>query len=185
MEATDILRKEHRAIENVLDSIVRAADAVKAGRQVPPQVFADGLDFIRNFADRCHHTKEEGRLFPLFGERGLPMQGGPIQVMLIEHEEGRKHVREAALQYDRWAAGDSSAGAAMADALRSYAALLRDHIFKEDNILYPMGDRLITEADDQMLVKQFDDIEEHELGPGVHEKYHAMIERLEEETARL
>jgi hemerythrin-like domain-containing protein len=185
MEATDILRHEHRAIEVVLDSLDRASNALREGKDVPPWIFENGLDFIRNFADRCHHGKEEGRLFPLFGQRGLPTQGGPIQVMLMEHEEGRKHVQKAAEDYRKWMNGDRSAGIAMIDALQSYIRLLREHIYKEDNILYPMGDRAISEADDQLLVKQFDEVEEQEMGPGVHERYHEMIDKLEAETAKL
>lgn len=185
MQATDILKKEHRAIESVLDSLDRAAEALKEGKQVAPWVFADGIDFIRNFADRCHHAKEEGKLFPMFGDRGLPVQGGPIAVMLMEHEQGRSFVREAAEQFEKWKDGDEAAGAEMADALQSYIMLLREHIYKEDNILYPMGDQRISGSDDEQLVKDFDAIEENEMGPGVHEKYHAMIERLEQETANL
>ncbi|HEX2924128.1 MAG TPA: hemerythrin domain-containing protein [Chloroflexota bacterium] len=185
MEATDILKHEHRAIESVLDSLDKAAEALKQGKEVPAWIFAGGLDFISNFADRCHHGKEEGRLFPMFGERGVSVQGGPIAVMLAEHDEGRRYAREAAESYAKWTAGDRAAGAAMADALRKYTALLREHIYKEDNILYPMGDRFLSEDDDQALVRQFDEVEEHEMGPGVHERYHAMIGKLEEETAKL
>jgi hemerythrin-like domain-containing protein len=185
VEATDILRNEHRAIETVLDALDRACNAVSEGRDVPAWVFSDGLDFIRNFADRCHHGKEEGRLFPLFAERGMPTQGGPIQVMLSEHEQGRAFVREAAAHYEKWAEGDPDAGPAMAAALQAYISLLRDHISKEDGILYPMGDRIISTDDDKLLVAQFDEVEEQEMGPGVHERYHAMIDRLADQAAKL
>ena len=185
MQATDILKHEHRAIESVLDSLDKAADAVRNGKVVPKWVFADGLDFIRNFADRCHHGKEEGRLFVVYGERGMPTQGGPVAMMLIEHEQGRAFVREAAAQLEKWSNGDAEAGVKMADALQGYTGLLREHIFKEDNILYPMGDQHITAEDDQRLVREFDEVEEKEMGPGVHEKYHAMIDKLGEEAAKL
>jgi len=185
MEATDILKHEHRAIEMVLDALDRASEALKEGRDVPVWIFSDGLDFIRTFADRCHHGKEEKRAYPLFIERGLPSQGGPIQVMLMEHEQGRSYIREATAQYEKWAEGDKAAGKAMADALQAYIQLLREHIYKEDNILYPMGERVISPEDDQALVQQFEEVEQLEMGPGVHEKYHAMIEKLEEEAARL
>lgn len=185
MEATDILRREHKAISVVLDSLDRASTALINGVDVPPWVFKDSLDFIQNFADRCHHHKEEGRLFPLYGERGLPTAGGPIKVMTMEHMEGRKYISEASEEYQDWFKGDKAAGICMAEALLAYVKLLREHIDKEDNVLYPMGDKLLSQADDQMLIKQFDDIEEQEMGPGVHEKYHAMIDKLEEATAKL
>ncbi|MDO8589634.1 MAG: hemerythrin domain-containing protein [Armatimonadota bacterium] len=185
MEATEILKHEHRAIESVLDSLDKAAEAVRDGRPVPAWVFADGLDFIRNFADRCHHGKEEDRLYPLMGERGLPIEGGPIGVMLMEHEQGRAFVREAAAKYANWTGGDAASAEAMADALQSYVKLLREHIYKEDNILYLMGNQVMSAEDDQRLVREFEDFEEKQMEPGAHEKYHAMIEKIEEETAEL
>jgi len=185
MEATDILKREHRAIESVLDSLDRAAMAVEQGKPVSPLIFADGLDFIRNFADRCHHGKEEGRLFPLFAEHGLPVEGGPVGVMLAEHEQGRAYVREAASRLEQWRNGDPASGSPMANAVRSYTELLRQHIFKEDNILYPMGDNMMSPDDDRRLVAEFDEVEEKEMGPGVHGRYPAMSERLEEETSKL
>lgn len=185
MEATDILKREHRVINIVLDSLDRASQALKEGRNVPSWVFADGLDFLRNFADRCHHHKEEDRLFPLYEEKGLPTSGGPIRVLIMEHEKGRRYLKEASSAYDEWVQGNKTAGLAMARELQAYIDLLRSHIEKEDSILYPMGDRLLSKADDQMLVKQFDDIEEQEMGPGVQEKYHEMIDKLEDATAKL
>lgn len=186
MESTDILKKEHRAIESVLNSLDRAAHALRHGKAVPPQIFADGIDFIRNFADRCHHGKEEDRLFPLLIERGFPSDRGPIHVMLTEHEEGRDYVRKASENFEKWNAdGDKEAGMTMAVAIERYIDLLRQHIQKEDHILYPMGEERMSAEDDQLLVKQFDEVEEQEMGPGVHEQYHAMIDRLADETAKL
>ena len=80
---------EHRVIERVIAVLRQATDALEAGKPVPPQVFNNAIDFIRNFADTCHHAKEEGVLFASMEARGFPRQGGPIQVMLLEHEEGR------------------------------------------------------------------------------------------------
>ncbi len=185
MKATDVLMKEHEAIRCVLDSLEKACDALDNGKQVPARIFNDILDFIRNFTDRCHHGKEEDRLFPKYIERGMPSGSGPIAVMLAEHQEGRDLIRHASEQYEKWNAGDASASAGMTGALKGYIDLLRNHIVKENQILYPMGDRFITEEDDNWLENEFDLIEEHEMGPGVHEKYHAMIDALEEETAKL
>ncbi|MBI2844355.1 MAG: hemerythrin domain-containing protein [Armatimonadetes bacterium] len=185
MQATDVLRHEHEAINCVLDSLERASKALRDGKDVPAWMFTEGLDFIRTFADKCHHGKEQDRLFPLLIERGLPSDGGPVQVMLIEHDQGRAYVREAVAQCEKWVNGDKDAGLKMADALQNFIDLLREHIDKENNILYPMGDMHITQEDDQRLIRQFDEFEETQMGPGVHEKYHAMIDKLDEETANL
>ncbi|HJX04925.1 MAG TPA: hemerythrin, partial [Thermoplasmata archaeon] len=61
--------------------------------------------------------------------------------------------------------------------------LLSAHIQKEDGILYPMADRILTEDDQRFLERGFEDVEEKIMGPGVHEKYHKMIEEWEEKLA--
>lgn len=59
MLPTQLLTNEHRAVERVLRVLNWAADRLEAGERVPPAAFDDSLDFLRNFADRCHHNKEE------------------------------------------------------------------------------------------------------------------------------
>ena len=94
MSATEALMKhKHRVIERML-AVLEAADAkVEAGEELPKRFFSRMTDFIRNFADRCHHGKEEDNLFPAMEKRGIPRQAGPIAVMLTEHDWGRAYVR--------------------------------------------------------------------------------------------
>jgi hemerythrin-like domain-containing protein len=92
MSATDDLRTDHRAIERMLAILETAAQRIDQGVRVPPDVFRQGVDFVRNFADRCHHAKEEENLFPRMEARGVPRDGGPIGVMLFEHDEGRAYI---------------------------------------------------------------------------------------------
>jgi hemerythrin-like domain-containing protein len=61
--------------------------------------------------------------------------------------------------------------------------LLRDHIYKEDNILFKMADAAVSSGEQARLVKAFDHIEETVMGPGVHERYHAMIDEYEKIAA--
>src|SRR5262245_60786760 len=89
MKATDILMDEHRVIEQVLNCLEKLADRCEAGETLDNTSASEALPFFRNFADRCHHGKEEGHLFPLLEARGFSRQGGPTGVMLHEHEEGR------------------------------------------------------------------------------------------------
>jgi len=127
--------------------------------------------FLRNFADRCHHAKEETHLFPAMEAKGFPRDGGPTGVMLHEHEEGRGHVRGMAEALEGAAAGDAAALRAFAQHGRAYVALLRDHIHKEDNILYVMANRVFTPADQQALLAAFHNVETTEVGAGTHEKF--------------
>lgn len=178
--ASDVLMSEHRGIERMLTIVETACDRVESGKGVPSTVFPSAVDFIRGFADACHHAKEEGKLFPLLEKRGVPRQG-PIGEMLNEHEEGRMYVRGMAGAIEGFARSDADATGTLVENARGYTSLLRQHIIKEDSVLFPMGDRVLTPEDQQQLMEEFEEIERKEMGEGVHERYHAMLDELERE----
>ena len=178
MKATDILKHEHQVILLVIGAAEKEVALIGKTGRIHAQTVREMADFLKNFVDRCHHTKEEKHLFALMHERGMPLDVGPLAVMLHEHEQGRGHVRAVA---EAVAGKDEPSAAAIGrvkDNLSAYAELLRAHIDKEDHVLYPMADRLLSAADQKVLVEAFDRVESEEMGEGVHEKYHAWIETL-------
>ena len=181
MSATDELRTDHRAIERMLGVLEAAAHRLEQGERVRPEVFRQGVDFVRNFADRCHHAKEEENLFPRMEARGVPRQGGPLGVMLFEHDQGRAYVGAIAGAIDASEADGRSAALTIAENARGYVDLLRGHIAKEDNVLFPMADRVLSPADQTELEQRFEQIETERMGPGVHERYHRLLDELERE----
>jgi hemerythrin-like domain-containing protein len=183
MKATEELMSEHRVIERVLLTLESGAARLEQGVPLRPGFFLDATDFAKGFADGCHHMKEEGVLFPAMERYGVPNQGGPIGVMLSEHEAGRAYIRalrEAAL---RLQSGDPSVQVLVIQNARGYTALLRQHIFKEDNILFPMADRVIPSPEQAQVWDGFERVEHEETGEGVHEKYQALAEALEKEIS--
>ena len=96
MKATEILKSEHRMIEQVLNCLEKMAETACVSRVFDRDSAREALEFFRHFADRCHHGKEEDILFQRMIERGFPRQAGPLAVMLHEHELGRSHVRALA-----------------------------------------------------------------------------------------
>ncbi len=185
MQATDILMDEHRVIEGLLDALESAAQAAERGQPVRPGFFVESADFIRGFADGCHHRKEEGILFTAMSESGVPVEDGPIGVMLAEHELGRRHTREMRAAAERWQVGEAAARRATAASALSYVALLRQHIQKEDGMLFPLAARAIPADRQESLAGQFEQVEHEETGAGVHEKYLALAGKLTSEVAAL
>ncbi len=182
MKATEVLMEEHRVIERLLDSLDLAAGRLESGKPVRPGFFIEAAEFIMGFADGCHHRKEEGFLFPALEAAGMPREGGPVGVMLHEHEQGRvltKAMREAA---ERLQSGDASAKSAVAENARGYAALLRQHIRKENMILFRMAEQFLQGAAREQLTEAFGRVEREETGAGVHEKYLGMLDGLEREA---
>jgi hemerythrin-like domain-containing protein len=178
MRAFDVLEHEHEVILLVLDAVEREATAIRAAGKADAARVGRMLDFVRQFSDRCHHAKEERLLFPRLEQRGIARAGGPIGVMLAEHDRGREFVRAAAEALPAASAGDGAAATRLAAALAGYASLLRAHIAKENNVLYPMGRQVCSAADDLELTAAFERVEAEEMGAGTHEKYHRLAHEL-------
>ncbi len=159
MHPTEILSQEHRRIENMLDRLEEQIARTEAGQPFPRAFFDEALDFFRNFADGCHHAKEENLLFPRMKERGVPENGGPIGVMLSEHNQGRAYLRAVRENLD--AAGQGSAEAVQAACANAagYIELLRQHIMKEDNILFRMAQMVLEPDDVAELSREFAGVE--------------------------
>lgn len=175
-KATDVLKHEHRIIEKVLGAVEKLANSQGA---IPVEQWERALDFVRNFADKCHHLKEEGLLFPALEEHGIPREGGPIGVMLMEHEEGRGYVRAMAEALSAVKQQPEAGRPKLVGNARAYVRLLREHILKEDDILFNMADDVLTPEEQKELLREFEEHEARELEPGVHEKYLAIALELE------
>jgi hemerythrin-like domain-containing protein len=171
---------EHRVIEQVISCLEEMTNRCQAGQALDTTSASEAIDFFRVFADRCHHGKEEDLLFPAMEEKGFSREQGPTGVMLREHDAGRYHVHGMTKAIERVAAGDDAAHAEFIEHSRSFAALLRQHILKEDQCLFPMADRVLAAADQDALSRSFANVEQHDLGPGLHDKYVEIANRLAE-----
>jgi hemerythrin-like domain-containing protein len=165
MKATDVLMEEHRVIEQVLNCLEKLADHSAAGAELDRGSIREALDFFRHFADRCHHGKEEGCLFPLLEARGLARAGGPTGVMLHEHEQGRRLIVAMAEAVEKDARREFVRHA------RAYIELLREHIRKEDQCLFPIAAEVLGDAEAEALARSFEKVESADLGEGAHEHY--------------
>jgi len=175
-DPTQLLRDEHELVLVVVEAMEREAEHIERVGRVHVDRVAQMVDFTRNFTDACHHAKEEKLLFPLLEERDVAA-GGPVSVMLSEHEAGRQAVRDIAEALPR-ANEDAAARAAVSENLAQYARLLRLHIDKENTVLFPLADRILSATDQEHLAVGFERVEVEETGAGVHERYHAMAHEL-------
>jgi hemerythrin-like domain-containing protein len=145
-DITAALVAEHVLIKRMLALIEKIAPLTARGEFSDWQFYLDGADFIRQYADRFHHAKEEDILFEALVTNGMPRQNSPVAAMLMEHDLGRGYVKAFADAAARALAGETGLAGVIADNALAYAALLRDHIAKEDEILYPLAERVIPEG---------------------------------------
>jgi len=179
MKPTQELSQEHEAILLMITVLEKMAEKLGANETVDTTHLKKAVDFIKIFADKCHHGKEEDLLFPAMEKAGIPRTGGPLGVMLRDHVEGRGYVTAMSEALPGLTKGDRQAAARFAENARNYGALLTQHIFKEDHILYPMADARLTAAQQSELAACFADVEENVIGHGQHEEFHRLLKELE------
>lgn len=178
MKATEILRGEHQIICGVLGALEAVVNEANAKQKVDVESAQVALDFLSNFADRCHHTKEEEHFFPALARRGMPLDVGPLAVMLHDHEEGRALLRRMTASLNEVRQSDRRAETEFKTAALGYVTLMRDHIGKENGVLFPMSDGMLSDEEQSTIVAGFESIEHHDMEPEAHEHFLAIAYRL-------
>ena len=165
--ATADLRHEHVVILRALAIVERLGERLAAGGPVSDATVAELVHLLRTFADRCHHGKEEDHLFPALQAKGA---GDALPVFLDEHEEGRGYLRTLA--------GEGSP-AERAAAARRYVGLLRGHIERENEVLFPLAEGLFTPEEHAALARAYADVEHQIVAPGEHDRLLARLAGIE------
>jgi hemerythrin-like domain-containing protein len=178
MKATDQLRDEHKGVLLMLTILEKVSTKLVLEGSLDNEHFEGMLEFFSVFVDRCHHGKEEDLLFPAYEAAGIPNKNGPIGAMLAEHVEGRGYVKGMVEAFNGFKKGEHYSGTRIVEYATKYISLLRQHIDKEDTVLYPMGDAKLSERKNKELLAGFDTIENERVGAGKHEQFHAMIDQL-------
>ncbi|MEM2909710.1 MAG: hemerythrin domain-containing protein [Nitrososphaerota archaeon] len=176
---TEVLKSEHRAIEKVIATMGWVGRALSERKRVDPYLIEEIADFMGNFADKCHHGKEERVLFKWMEQKGVPKEGGPIGVMLYEHELGRSYRKAIVEALPSYREGSLEAAEVIAENAQAYANMLSQHIMKEDNILFKIADELMTEKDDEIfLMENFEKVEKEIMGKGEHERLLKLADKI-------
>ena len=140
---------EHKNILKVIGAVSKQCEGIDSGQEIDKDFFAKAVGFIRNYADKFHHAKEEDILFMELNKDGVLEHCNPIGQMLHEHDLGRGFVKGLSEAVEK---GDKAEAVKNA---RGYCELLQEHIFKEDNILYPMADEALKEEIQKDILGKF------------------------------
>ena len=140
---TQGLREEHEWILKIA-SVLEEILAREADQGLDFDGMEDCVDFIRLFADACHHGQEEDLLFPELEALGMPRSGGPLAVMLHEHEVGRSYTRQMVKALPGARKGEAEARQILVNSAAGDVKLIRNHILKEDNVLFNWADQAVT-----------------------------------------
>ena len=159
MTPTQIMEAEHRLIETVVKALSGVAAAIEKGQQADVALLETVGEFLRVYADKLHHGKEETLFFPMLVKRGVPPQGCPIGGLNHEHAQGRALVQALAEQAPAYAQDKPGAKESLLETLRGIQNLYQNHIWKEDAMVFPMADQVLTAADQTELCEKFAEVD--------------------------
>lgn len=168
---------EHRLIEQVLEAMEKRLQKLNGG-PFPAEFFEQALDFFANFADGCHHFKEEDKLFRALERKGVAVEGGPIGVMLHEHNLGRACLAGIRENLKDAAAGSGEAVQKIRQHGSDYIGLLRQHIWKEDNVLFRMAHQALSPEEAALLQRDFRDDSNPRIASETRRRYQELAEKL-------
>jgi hemerythrin-like domain-containing protein len=174
---TEMLEEEHHLIQKVVSAMAVFAEQLESGGNPHPEAFSNIVEFMRTYADKCHHGKEETHLFPLLEKKGVPVRGCPLGILIAEHQRGRTLVSGLAAAAEAYAKQGPSAKKNLLDNLRGLMDLYPNHIWKEEYLLFPMTNKILNSEEQRELQEKFETVEK-DIGSDVHHRLEELAERL-------
>jgi hemerythrin-like domain-containing protein len=175
--ATKNLENDHVQILRLIDVMEQIIQEASPNEKHIEEI----IDLIKNYADGFHHSKEENMLFPMMLTKGFSTQQGPVAVMLSEHTQGRNFVKGMVDHLAKYIAGDKTVLPQICYHMQGYIDLLRNHIAKENNVLFPMADRVLSEGEQESLLVQFEKVENSNVCGNILATYVLRIDLLAQE----
>lgn len=172
---TDILMTDHETTEKVFDAFHLALQ-----EPVPsPAIVADALEYFTGYVERVHAHKEEDHLFPLLESRGMRLDAGPLAVMLMEHQQSADLLEQLKSLARDYVAGNREVLPKLRSTFEGYAGVLKDHFWKENDVLFPMARRVLAPADGDRVMAGIAAVEAA-FGPDTRQRYYDLARRIVE-----
>jgi hemerythrin-like domain-containing protein len=167
---------EHRLIERMIGLLEKELKSIKAKEKVNLSLIDSAIDFIKNYADRCHHGKEEDILFSELEKKNLPdVYKNMIKELVEDHKYGRKLTGELLEAKNRYSSGFTSSIFDIIDIIGKLVDFYPKHIEKEDKHFFlPMMDYFTRKEQDEML-NEFWEFDKKLI----HEEYSKIVEKYE------
>jgi hemerythrin-like domain-containing protein len=173
-----MLEEEHKVILRMVKVLAAMHKRLESGEDIDDATLTEVVDFFRSFADRGHHAKEEDVLFPMLERNGVRSQGCPIGTLSGEHKQGRALMTALNDAIGKYANGDSTAKDTISATIRGAIELYPDHIWREDYLLFPITEKVLSKPELEDLTRNFDEVET-KFGSDFHNKYEQIVAKLE------
>lgn len=171
-----VLMNEHRLIERMLEVVENEVGKARTRNCIEPVFIDTTIDFIRTYADKTHHGKEESILFRDAAKKEMtPEDRAILQDLLDDHNFGRKRVGELAEAKQRYREEGDGFLEAVLEKLDTLVDFYRKHIRKEDDVFFPTSTAYFSKEEQDAMLQEFWESDRKMI----HEKYRSVVEILE------
>jgi hemerythrin-like domain-containing protein len=172
---------EHRLIEKMFELVRKEIRQIEERQQADPIFIDTTVDFIRTYADRTHHGKEEDILFRDLEKKDIAELDKKIMQELIdEHKYGRKTVKQLVEAKERYLQGQTDALQVILDKLNVLVNFYPEHIEKEDKVFFPSSERYFSQEEQDAMLEEFWEFDKEMI----HEKYRSLVKQLQDEKSQ-
>ncbi len=175
MGPLEILVEEHNAVRALLEVLEVICGRLESKRKVDPDHIQSAVRFIKDFADKAHHLKEEEVLFPAMESAGVSREEMLLDAITTEHDLGRGYVRGISDALFPYSLGDYSAGDVVCQNARKYIKLMSNHIAKEEEIVFPLAESRLSENARRELAREFERIDREVIGQEKREDFQSIL----------
>lgn len=179
MKAIQTMVEEHNNIKKMLIIVRKYCYKILKNEKLDYEDFYKIIDFIRNYADKHHHGKEEKMLFNrMVQELGAPAEKLVKYGMLVEHDLGRLYIKELEEAIVKVLKGDEEAKLDVIANAISYTHLLQRHIDKEDTVVYKFAENNLSDSSKEKLEEECQAFEAQGEKEEIQRKYINVIDEL-------
>lgn len=181
MNSIEIMVQEHVYIKRMIKVIRKACLDIFHGGEVDYNDFVTIIDFIRSYADKHHHGKEEKILFDEMTKKlGTVAEKLITHGMLVEHDLGRLYISDAEAALEKIKAGEEESKLDLVSNMMGYGYLLTRHIDKEDGVVYTFGEKNLSKESKEKVNLDSEKFEKEATEKGTQKYYIDFLESLEE-----
>jgi hemerythrin-like domain-containing protein len=176
MKPRGLLMMEHRLIERMIDVIREEIVRMEETGKADPHFIDTAVDFIRFYADKTHHGKEEDILFRLLNGKIMdPEDAQMMKDLVAEHKFARKTVSELVKAKEKYIEGNGDMIQVIREKLKTLVEFYPEHICKEDDVFFPNTESLFSNVELKNMLGEFFDFDKNMI----HEKYKLVLDQLE------
>ena len=166
---------EHRLIEKMLNILKSQIDKIDSKKLIDPVVIDIAVDFIRTYADKTHHGKEEDIMFRDLSLKPMNVEEKKVMDELVdEHIQARKVVHELVEAKKQYVKGDTGALWTIKERLNWLVNFYPKHIEKEDKLFFPSTEKYLNQSEQEAMLEEFWEFDRKMI----HDKYASVVEYL-------